>query len=176
MHTKQDIREIITHAFQGVSLRGGTSLKQTEVIDRYCEGVTEEEFRALPDTEVTQDWQAISAQELDRAQCIAHLDARGFTYYIPALMVRLLEDYDPSSMRTIGTLRALYPKKDSWEYHMERYSLLSPQQSAAIASYLQALPQLVELDSEDTKVMERALKTYWARFLKQAGDLSRDIN
>lgn len=168
MHTKYEIYEIITRAFRGVTLDGGTSLKQTEVIDRYGEEVTEEEFRALPSTEVTDNWKAIPPQELDKAQTLAHLDAKGLRYYIPALMLRLLEEYDSTSMRTIGTLMALYPKKDSWEYHMQRYSLFNQQQSWAIASYLETFPELVRLNDDDNKLVQRALKIYWSQFLRQA--------
>ncbi len=31
-------------------------------------------------------------------------------YYLPALMLSLLSNYDPGSMRVIGTIAALYPK------------------------------------------------------------------
>jgi multidrug efflux pump subunit AcrB len=59
-----------------------------------------------------------SHDELEH-NCIAHLDALGFRYYIPALMLSVLNRYDASSMRVIGTLGGLYPKKDSlWEHAM----------------------------------------------------------
>jgi hypothetical protein len=70
-------------------------------------------------------------------------------------------------MRVIGTLGALYPKKDnSWEYHMHRYSLLNPAQKTAIALFLDALPKLVELDSEDQTIVPRALRNYWGEYLR----------
>jgi len=75
--------------------------------------------------------------------------------------------YDSSSMRVIGTLSELYPKKgDEWQYHMHCYSLLSPAQKAAIARFLAELPRLVELDSEDQKIAERALRNYWGQYLQ----------
>src|SRR6266481_1251584 len=67
---------------------------------------------------------------------------RNFKLVIPALMLSVLNHYESSSMRVIGTLGGLYPKKDnSWEYHMNRYSLLNPTQKAAIARFLAALPK-----------------------------------
>ena len=69
-------------------------------------------------------------------------------------------------MRVIGTLTGLYPKKDdSWEYHMNRYSQLSDPQKAAITRFLAELPKLVELDPDDQKIVERALRNYWAKYL-----------
>jgi hypothetical protein len=112
------------------------------------------------------DWSQVPLDELER-DCIAHLDASGFRYYIPALMLSVLSHYESSSMRVIGTLGALYPKKDnSWEYHMHRYSLLNTAQKPAIAQFLAALPKLVELDSEDQKVVPRALRNYWGQYLQ----------
>ena len=100
------------------------------------------------------------------SECIAYLDALGFRYYIPALILSVLDHYE-SSMRVIGTLRGLYPKKDSgWEYHMHRYSLLNPAQKTAIARFLEALPKLVELDFEDQKTVPRALSNYWGEYLQ----------
>ncbi|HXO88320.1 MAG TPA: DUF6714 family protein [Candidatus Acidoferrales bacterium] len=62
-------------------------------------------------------WSQVTLDELER-DCTAHLDALGFRYYIQALMLSVLDRYEPSSMRVIGTLAGLYPKKgDSWEHH-----------------------------------------------------------
>jgi len=46
---------------------------------------------------------------------LAHLDALGFRYYIAALMLSVLDRYESSNLRVIGTLSGFYPKKDnSW--------------------------------------------------------------
>jgi hypothetical protein len=68
-------------------------------------------------------------------------------------------------MRVIGTLQALYPKKDR-EYRMDRYSLLNTAQKTAIARFLEALPMLVELGFEDQKRVPRALRNYWGKYLQ----------
>lgn len=104
--------------------------------------------------------------ELER-DCVGHLDADGFRYYIPALMLSVLNHYDSASMRVIGTLSSLYPKRDnSWDYHMRRYSLLNKVQKTAVARFLAALPNLVELDSENQKTVPRALRNYWGEYLQ----------
>jgi hypothetical protein len=102
------------------------------------------------------------------SESIAHLDALGFRYYIPALMLSVLSRYESSNLRVIGTLQGLYPKKDdSWEYHMNRYSFLNPAQKTAIASFLASLPKLVELDFEGQKISQRALSNYWGEYLQK---------
>ena len=162
---KEEIKILIETAFRDVKLEGGISLDQTKVIDNYGRGITDEEFGALPDKEITDDWKQIPISELDNAECLAHFDRKGFRYYIPALVLRLLENYDPMSMMTIGTLSILYPKTESWAF---LYSLLTEQQNQAIALYLQALPKLVELDTfQDKKVVERALNNYWSKYLSK---------
>jgi len=155
---------MIESAFSGVTLDGGISLEQTKVIDNYGRDCTNEEFEALPKGEVTDNWRKIPTSTLDEADCLAHFDRKAFKYYIPALMLRLLDNYDPDSMMTIGTLSILYPKTESWKF---LYSLLSPQQTKAIADYLQSLPSFVELDGEDKTIVERALRNFWSKFLGQ---------
>jgi predicted nucleic acid-binding protein len=80
-------------------------------------------------------------------------------------MLSVIDCYDSASMRVIGTIGALYPAKDRWNYHMQQYAKLSEEQKAAIAVFLQALPDLVELDDDDAKRVARSLKNYWAQFL-----------
>lgn len=158
------IAQGIRNAFQGVQLGRGTSAGQTEVIDRYGEGCTPSQFEAISLEEVTNDWTSIPPDELERVQA-AHLDAEGLRYYLPALMLSVLEDYDPSSSRVIGTLRALYPTRESWGYHMERYKELSDVHKRAIAAFLLELPSLLPLDLEDQTLVTRAARNYWGQFL-----------
>lgn len=154
----------IRNAFQGVQLGKGTSAGQTEVIDRYGDGCTPLQFEAIPLREVTNDWMSIPPGELERVQ-VAHLDAEGLRYYLPALMLSVLDDYDPCSLRVIGTLHALYPKPELWDYHMERYKQLSAVQKGAIAAFLAGLPSLLTLSAEDQKLVARAVRNYWDQFL-----------
>src|ERR1022692_2618018 len=158
---REAVTDAIQSAFKGVTLGPGISLRQAEMIDdRTKDCVTSPEFHALLSGEVTNDWSRVPSIELERDN-IAHLDARGFRYYIPALMLSVLERYESGSMRVIGTLMGLYPKKESWDYHMRRYSLLTENQKSAIAFFLSALPELVELNPEDKTIVHRAFEKYW---------------
>jgi hypothetical protein len=159
------IENAIAVAFRKVVLGRGISLRQAQAIDNTRHVIRQEEFLALRRGEVTDDWSRLPPGELER-DCVAHLDAEGFRYYIPALMLSVLTNYDPASMRVIGTLSALYPKKDNWEYHISRYSLLTPAQKSAIAGFLAALPELVELSGEDRRTVPRAMRNYWHEFLR----------
>ena len=85
---------LIESAFAGVVLGQGISLRQAQVIDSYGKGVTDAEFARIPLQEITNDWSQVALEELDR-DCVAHLDAEGFRYYIPALMLALVSRYEP---------------------------------------------------------------------------------
>lgn len=148
----------IRDAFRGVKLGRGVSLRQAQVIDERSGSVVASPF--------TGDWTVVPLEELER-DCVAHLDAEGFRYYIPALMLSVIDHYEPRSMRVIGTLDGLYPRKDGWPYHMFRYSQLSDPQKRAIARFLTALPKLVELNITDQKIVSRALRNYWSAYLPE---------
>jgi len=82
--SRSDIEIALQEAFRGVVLGSGISLRQAQIIDNQGAGISKEAFTVLPHSEVTTNWQGVSFQELER-NCIAHLDADGFRYYVPAL-------------------------------------------------------------------------------------------
>ena len=142
------------------------SIRQAQFVDGLRATDANAHSASSANAEVTDDWSRVPLDELER-DYIAHLDALGFRYYIPALMLSVLNHYESSSMRVIGTLTGLYPKKDNrWDYDMHRYSLLSSAQKTSIARFLAALPKLVELDSADQKIVSRALRNYWGEYLQ----------
>jgi hypothetical protein len=145
----------------------GISLRQAQVIDRYGEGVSDREFEALPKGEMTNDWSKVSFDELER-DCVAHLDAEGLRYYLPALMLSVLSHYDAGSMRVTGTISAL-DSRDA--YNQRRFALLTKPQRRAIASFLSALPNMVDLWDEHAKVTSRSLQAYWRQYSGESPQL-----
>jgi hypothetical protein len=148
-------------AFRGVVLGRGVSLRQAQIADCYGDDVREESFDHLPPEEPKQDWTRIQLRE-DNSDCIAHLDAEGLRYYLPALMLSVLADYDAGSMRVIGTISALDPRGT---YGDRRLEMLNHEQRQAIACFLRALSELVKLSHADAKVVSRSLSAYWKQFL-----------
>lgn len=164
IQTREHLEREVRTAFAGVTLGGGLSLRQAEALDDYCNNISEQAYRELPLSEVTDAWNAVPWAELERNN-IAHLDPEGWRYYIPALMLSVLQQYEPASMRVIGTLSSLYPKHEPDSYDLLRYDLLSEQQKQVIARYLHALPTLLPLNWQDSKIVERALRNHWKQFL-----------
>jgi hypothetical protein len=164
---RSTIEKEIRVAFRGVTLGQGLSLREAQRADGFQKDVPEGRG-------IIHDSSQVPLDHLER-DCTAHLDAIGFRYYIPALMLSVLDHYESASMRVIGTLSGLYPKKDSaWEYHINRYSLLNDAQKSAIAHFLSELPKLVDLDSEHQKIVPRALRNYWSKYLQTNGGLQED--
>jgi hypothetical protein len=151
----------IRAAFRGVVLGGGVSLRRAQIADCYGDDVQDDSFEHLPPEEPKDDWTRVRVGN-DNSDCIAHLDAEGLRYYLPALMLSLLADYDAGSMRVIGTMSALDPRG---AYGDRRLELLNDEQRHAIACFLKALPELVTLSHRDAKVVSRSLSAYWRQFL-----------
>jgi hypothetical protein len=158
------VESLIRSAFAGVTLGKGISLRQAQAIDTYCEGITKAEFHGLPKQEITDDWSRVPFEELER-DCVPHLDAEGFRYYLPALMLSLLSDYESSSQRVIGTIMALQAKPLHADHHEHLFAILNDAQRSAIALFLHALPELVDLDPDDKKRVTRSVEDYWKRYL-----------
>jgi hypothetical protein len=162
--SRAEVEASIRDAFASVRLGRGTSLRQAEAIDKSVGAVSEAGFRTLPASEVTDDWATVPTRELDR-DCIAYLDAEGLRYYLPALMLRLLDEYDEDTageMWTIGTIMALDQRRGHPVGFLE---LLTPAQRIAIARYVKALPELVELSRDDAIAAARAVRDVWSKYL-----------
>jgi hypothetical protein len=165
--TAEELKGIITAAFDGVTLSGGVSLHQAEVMDNWGEGCSEQEFARLPDKECTTNWLMLPREELERYALTPYLDPNGFRYYIPAFMCSVIDD--PSlgicSGRLVATLGSLYPKHDSlWAHKVDKYAALSDTQKQAIAAFLDWMTNNPAFDQDDRTCAERAVRNYWGQY------------
>jgi hypothetical protein len=158
--SRKDVEAAIRSAFAEVRLGNGVSLSIAELIDEWADPAIVE---SLLGTEPDEEWTSIPVAELERADAIAHLDAEGLRYYLPALMLHLLDHYESSEMWCIGTISALDQRRGHPFGFVE---LLSITQRQAVATYVRALPDLVELDHEDSSRMRRAFRDVWSNELR----------
>jgi hypothetical protein len=153
----------IRKAFRGVVLGKGMSLGQARVRDRSGEGFPDEDLaKLIPDNEVKDDWTKIDPDQLDNDLCTGYLDAEGFRYYIPALMLSVLDRYIPIDFRVVSTFSELDADSD---HRKLQYAMLNDAQSRAIAHFLQAAPHLLPLKLGDSERASLALQNYWGRYL-----------
>ena len=156
--SREAVEAAIRDAFAGVRLGRGNSISMTELIDEWADPAIVER---LAGSEPDEDWASISPADLDRA-IVAHFDPEGLRYYLPALMLRLLDDYDPLESWCSGTIGAL----DQRRGHPQGFlKLLSRTQRRATALYVKALPDLVELSQSDAAILSRALRDVWSQQL-----------
>lgn len=165
---KEELISEIRSAFDGVTLDGGVSLDEARIMDNYGREGPREPLAQIPGNKITHDWSRISSEVLGNFDCVAFLDEKGLRYYLPAFLLHILENYDPSSMMTIGTLSALYPKNETQESNL---SALDDQQRKAIALFMRFLPEIVELWGEDVPKVQRAYTKYWSKYLVQRESL-----
>ncbi|GEM_PF-2198208 len=161
---KARIRRLIDEAFAGVRLGAGLSLRAARARDACPGELDPADFVALAEPEVVDDWHAVPLAELEHAR-VFHLDPLGFRYYIPALLLSVLDRYDGCAMRSVATLAALYPRPGAWELFQYRYSALNDAQRSAIACFLEVLPDVIDLWAEDALLATSALHNYWGRYL-----------
>lgn len=166
---KQELQALIEESFQSVTLEDGMSILQTQIASNYGEGYTDEEFDALPQTEITSDWKAIPLEDLNKLQA-AFLDGKGVRYYIPALMLSMLNTLDPASWISISTLCILTDTPGSRnareeDYYVERYSAITPKQLRTMALFIDHLPKLLPLDERDKAETRHAIERYWHQYL-----------
>jgi hypothetical protein len=170
---RDGIEAAIRSAFAGVRLGSGISLRQAQAIDATVFGIESPNFATLPLDEVTEDWNQVPDGEL-LGDCIAHMDAEGLRYYLPALMLWLLDHHDDEDrlfveghdLTVIGTISALAPSQEFRRaYEATFYESFTDDQRRAIALYVEALPSLVQLNYEDETSLARAFARYWSAFL-----------
>ena len=185
MTERETITATIRAAFAGVRLGSGRSLRQCAAAGADAD-MTRAEWERLPASEITDDWTRAPDAEVRHA-VIACLDREGLRYYLPALMLMLLDNYDlcrnweteeglldesagwldddELDLALIGTLMTITPGKDS---RADAYPILdtfSPEQREAIAAYVEALPRLVHLQRIDSVRRQRSIRDYWGRYL-----------
>lgn len=172
---RRDIEKEIRSAFSDVVLGDGTSIGHAEYIDCWGKNpdgrpITNAQYLAMTAGDIVDDWTLVTLQDLERDN-IAHFDPPGFRYYLPALLLSLLDHYDPSSMRTIGTLHGLRPDvENADDSEVQRFSLLNGAQKRAVARFLVLLPELIGLTPEDAKIVDQALDRYWSTFVSPGSE------
>jgi len=118
---REELIAEIVRAFDGVTLGYGITLHEAIAIDDYK---TQEEQMAARRVDRERQWQDVSAATLVECQtALSFLDEKGFRYYLPAFMVRGLEDWDSDAGVAV----------DSCVYHLLHDYPNSPRQSEPLA-------------------------------------------
>ncbi|HOD82859.1 MAG: hypothetical protein BWX88_04428 [Planctomycetes bacterium ADurb.Bin126] len=160
---RQDLIKKIHHAFEGVARGKGITLHQARIIDDAIwsgAGPEEEAFARGKDSD--RKWQEIPRQVIEELgeEC-AFLDAEGFRYYLPALMIWTLS-YGKGSDNVAG---------DYLIYDLARneriagLDCLSGEQAGSVAEFLKYVADHPDERWADAVAARLALENYWDKFL-----------
>lgn len=145
-----EVREEILRAFSGVVLGSGVGLGEAQGLDGY----EDEEIRAARRREDEKDdWRHIRPADLNRCNSsLSFFDAEGMRFHLPAFLIADIDGVYEFGMAFHLT------HLDS--HGIGQFSLLSPEQRAAVRSYLQFISTSDEYAFERPAIL-RALVEYW---------------
>jgi hypothetical protein len=161
---EKNVIEIIKKAFQTVTRENGTSLHEADVIDGYGSEEEQKEARKLDkDTH----WSEILDEDIKKFPSIlSFLNPVGWRYHIPAYMIWTIKNYKNSDSFTVdSTIYDFILQEEKYlNWCMERFSLLTQEQSRAVAMFLKYMAE----DERycDAPAAKEALDKYWIKFLE----------
>ncbi len=145
-----EVREEILSAFSGVTLGDGVGLTEAQGLDR-SEDEAARTARRMQDEK--NDWRLIRPADLNRCNSsLSFFDAEGMRFHLPAFLIADLDGVYEFGMAFHLT------HLDS--QGIRQFSLLSPEQRAAVRSYLQYISTEDEYAFERPAIL-RALVEFW---------------
>lgn len=136
MHLQAWLKSYITRAFDGVTLDDGVDIHTAKFLDSY--GFDDEEYRLAKRCQ-RGNWIYVDPQLLrDRAWMLTFLDTKGFRFYMPVMMIDIIENERLSDL----------PQTFFYELKIDRFGrfkdlpfadVFNRHQQAAIARFLKFL-------------------------------------
>ncbi len=146
----ESVRDGICSAFSGVRLGGGVGLREAQGLDAY-EDEASRAVRRRDDEK--DDWRIIRPADLNRCNSsLSFFDAEGMRFHLPAFLVADLDGVYEFGMAFHLT------HLDS--HGIGQFSLLSPEQRAAVRRYLQYISTEDDYAFERPAIL-RALVEFW---------------
>lgn len=158
----------IEQAFADVSLDGGITLHQMDVLDDLWGEEQAMREAALKDPETR--WQDISPEKLSAfARSLTFLDPKGFRFHLPAFMQHALitSQPDPSKTDADGVISALQNGTED-TFYQERISLLTPVQLGCAAAFLHYFANIgdTSLARDARKGLEKGWDQWMPEFVR----------
>lgn len=150
MTSSSALADRIRLAFEGVKLGAGVGLGEANGRDDY---EPPEKLAALRRSDEEEDWSRISAEALNHCHAsLSYFDAEAMRFHLPAFLLAELA----------GTFRFELVSSliDPGEHRRTQFSLLSPDQRAAVAAFLDHAARAAE-HIDDAPDITRALEDFW---------------
>jgi hypothetical protein len=146
------VEQLIRRAFSGVTLEDGVGLWEGLEIDSYSDGDVR---AAARENDEKMDWAAIPVELLNgAATSLTYFDAKGMRFHLPAYLIADLRGELHQDIRFHLNSRALD----------RRFSLLSPEQKAAVRHYLELKLEMLPAPNfqfEQSAIRE-SINGFWA--------------
>lgn len=161
---KHNLIKKIRIVFADVRREDGISLMQAEAIDNF---ETPEQIEKARIEDKDSCWWDIDDKKLESHPVMAHMDAKGFRYYLPAFMTWSLLNYEISDAFTVdSTIYILSPthKDKLWDHYMMHYSLFTGEEKKVIVDFLQYFSADGMDNYVDSLHAKKALDKYWGEY------------
>lgn len=159
---ESSVIKAIETAFAGVLLEDGIGIYEAEVIDDYG-GEEERQKAKLKDLVSWRNWQEIPDEVLrSYYTTFCFVDSKGFKFLIPAYMRFALKYCKEDGSASIdSTIYALEPSNYNFDGFV---NLLTSEQKAAIAKFLEYF--ILEIGERwvDADAASRMYESYWCRY------------
>jgi len=153
----------IERAFANVRRGNGITLHQARVLDDYG-GDIEQAWARRKDTDTR--WQDIPDTRIEKlANTLPFLDPEGFCYYIPVFMIWALRHSETSDSFAGDAAIYIFGVNPLAEGNMDLFRLFTPQQTTAIAHFLEYFARYADSNHADNETAQKALDAHWHQFL-----------
>lgn len=149
--TKNEIKNIVRSAFNGVKLGNGIGLREADAIDDYASKEVREQKRQEDEKN---DWSKITVDDLNQFHCsLAFFDADGMRFHMPAFMVAEIDSH-------LELPSSLFYLTDLSDYRKAQFQSLTQAQRAAVRQFLLWCIDQAEYEYERPEI-ETSLNEYW---------------
>jgi len=145
-----ELINIISSAFEGVTLENGIGLDEAQAIDDYK---TLEQRKLQRSNDEKENWQNIPVSELNRCNSsLSFFDSKGMRFHLPAFMIA-----DVKNLYNFGMSFCL---TDLSDYSKAMFSLFTQEQREAVRCFLNYAHNSSEYEFENNRIAD-ALLGFW---------------
>lgn len=171
----------IVAAFKNVKRDDSYTLHEAQLTDQGMgREISAKEFADAKRLDPHQDWRDIPGAAIDECDAaLSHLSPEGWRFYIPAYMIRAIEQLHQPVWKTSlpGSVvyHLTYPTKKEVPlqfYVLDRFKLLDEMQAKAVSSFLNYVAMFAPEADGIRKEAQVALSRYWALPPAQRPNLS----
>ncbi|MGX5175287.1 DUF6714 family protein [Aliikangiella sp. IMCC44653] len=164
--TKSALLEDIKNSFNDVAFPSHLGLHAALAKDNWIKDVEQLKKITLVQ-DFNGDWIDVPEEHLEKGWSLAptYLDSVGVAYYLPAYMVRALNEPTPKKLSTVLTFvdPTPYRGNELYNHFCERFSLFGLRKKKACKNFLIYMKSLLQQAQKSTSIIDEILShEFWA--------------